>query len=64
MPAVTNQRKRVLADDLAGALVENVDVELDEFDIQSMADPILFSFLETLGYEWAGESWVRIGELP
>lgn len=64
MSVAIDQRKRVLADDLAGALVENVDVELDEADIRSMADPILFSFLENLGYEWTGDGWVRIGELP
>jgi hypothetical protein len=56
--------KRGQAEELAGALVENVDVEFDELDIRSMADPILFSYLENLGYEWADGSWSRIGELP
>ena len=63
MPA-NDRTKRVQADDLAGALVNETDIEFDHFDIQSMVDPILFTYLETLGYEWTGESWVLIGELP
>lgn len=59
-----NRTKRAQADDLAGALVDETDIEFDRFDIQSMTDPILFTYLETLGYEWTGESWVLIGELP
>lgn len=65
MPIPLNDlRKRMLADDLAQALAEGVDVEFDEADIVSMTDPIIFSYLENLGYEWTGESWARIGDLP
>lgn len=46
-----SRTKRAQADDLACALVDETDIEFDHFDIQSMADPILFTYLETLGYD-------------
>jgi ribonuclease HI len=59
-----NERKRAQADDIAQALAEGVDVEFDEADVRSMSDPIIFSYLENLGYEWTGREWVQIGNLP
>ena len=57
-------RKRIQADDLALALIENVDIDLDEVDVATMTDPIIYSYLENLGYEWTGEDLAKIGELP
>lgn len=53
----TDRRKRYGAEEVAHALADGADVALTASDIGQMSDSDLYDWLETLGYEWAGERW-------
>jgi hypothetical protein len=59
-PVKKDSLKRIHADDLAAALIEQTDSDGPAecgIDPESMSDMDLFEWLEVLGYEWNGQSW-------
>jgi hypothetical protein len=55
MTPVLNRSKRIYAEDVVFALIDQCDCNIDP---ESMSDIELFDWLEGLGYEWIAGAWI------